>query len=64
MANKWGDKSYIPFPETKNVEDKIKKGKKKHGDHYPATDSEIDEVYGVGAATEALDAAHKKKKKK
>ena len=29
----------------------------------PATDSEIDEVFGVGAATEALDKVHKTKKK-
>jgi len=31
------------------IADKIKDGKKKHGDHYPATDAQIDEVYGAGS---------------
>ena len=37
------------------IADKIKEGKKKHGDHYPATDSQINEVYGPGSVEKEFD---------
>jgi len=39
------------------------KFQKKYG-HEPITDSDIDEVYGPGAATKAMDEAYKKMKNK
>ena len=36
---------------------------KEHG-REPATDSEIDDVYGAGSATEAMDKVYRKMKKK
>ena len=56
MAHKtWHTKAWIA--------DKIKEGKKKHGDHYPATDTEIDEVYGKGATDKEMERLGKKKNK-
>ena len=45
------------------IADKIKEGKKKHGDHYPATDSQINEVYGPGSVEKEFDKIYKKKNK-
>tara|TARA_B100000214_G_scaffold5148_1_gene3847 strand:+ start:1109 stop:1288 length:180 start_codon:yes stop_codon:yes gene_type:complete len=46
------------------IAEKIKKGKKEHGDHYPATDAQIDEVYGPGSVEKEFDRIYNKKNKK
>ena len=42
----------------------IKEGKEKHGDHYPATDAQIDFIYGPGSVEKEFDRLKKSKEKK
>ena len=52
----WHTKSWI--------KEKIKEGKEKHGDHYPATDAQIDFIYGPGSVQKEMDRLGKEKNKK
>ena len=46
------------------IANKIKEGKKKYGDHYPATDAQIDEVYGPGSVEKEFERLSKENNKK
>lgn len=48
---------------TGSVKEREVQFKQEHG-REPATDSEIDSVYGAGSATRAMDEAYEKMKKK
>ena len=52
----WHTKSWI--------KEKIKEGKEKHGDHYPATDAQIDYIYGPGSVEKEFERLKKLKDKK
>ena len=46
------------------IKEKIKEGKEKHGDHYPATDAQIDYIYGPGSVEKEFERLKKSKDKK
>jgi len=60
LKRKYADKNK-PKP-ARSVQEKEAKFKAKHG-REPATDAEIDEVYGPGSATRAMGEVYKKMKK-
>jgi hypothetical protein len=55
-------RKYIAAKKGQTIKEKEAEFKKKHG-REPATDSEIDEVYGAGAATAAMDEVYERMKK-
>lgn len=59
LKRKYADKN----KPTESIKEKEAAFKAKYG-RGPSTDSEIDEVYGVGAATKALDEVYEKREKK